>query len=107
MKPFYKNNYQEQQHILQLAEAIAKLENATEVQRFLEDLCTPTELQAMADRWRVVDFIQQGKPYRQIYEETGVSMTTIGRVARCLRFGSGGYHLVQTRIQNPQKEITP
>ena len=49
------------------------------------------ELEAMADRWKVVPLLQQGVPYREIHERTGVSVTTIGRVARTLEHGAGGY----------------
>ncbi|MBS0288372.1 MAG: transposase [Proteobacteria bacterium] len=86
----------EPQH--QLYEAILTLKNVDEAKQFFEDLCTPTERQAMADRWLVVDPIKQGIPYRTIYEQTGVSVTTIGRVARCLAFGLG-YNLVYERIK--------
>ena len=83
----------------QLYEAILALKNVDEAKQFFEDLCTPTERQAMADRWLVVEPIKQGVPYRTIYEETGVSVTTVGRVARCLSFGTGGYNLVFDRIK--------
>nr|WP_284347006.1 Trp family transcriptional regulator [Xanthomonas oryzae] len=53
-------------------------------QAFLRDLCTPAELEAMADRWRVVPLLVKGVPYREIHELTQVSVTTIGRVARTL-----------------------
>ena len=53
----------------------------------------------MADRWRVVPLIKADIPYRQIYEETGVSVTTVGRVARCLIIGKGGYDLVFKRLK--------
>jgi TrpR-related protein YerC/YecD len=53
----------------------------------------------MADRWQVVAAIKAGKPYRQIYEETGVSVTTVGRVARSLRLGEGGYKLIYSRLE--------
>jgi TrpR-related protein YerC/YecD len=82
-----------------LFEAFSKLETAAEAQAFFEDLCTPAEIEAMNDRWRVIPFIKQNIPYRQIHEETGVSITTIGRVARCLHLGSGGYDLLYTRTQ--------
>jgi TrpR-related protein YerC/YecD len=112
MKPLYKSSndpHNSLDHVQKLSEALSILENAAEVQKFLEDLCTPAELQAMADRWRVVDLIESSKPYRQIYEETGVSMTTIGRVARCLRFGTGGYQLARTRttLEQLNNEINP
>ncbi len=83
----------------QLYEAIAAIRDVEEAKKFFEDLCTPTERQSMADRWRVVLPIKQGIPYRTIYEQTGVSVTTIGRVARCLTQGTGGYNLIFERIK--------
>jgi len=82
----------------QLFEAIAAIRDVDEAKQFFEDLCTPAERQSMADRWRVVGPIKQGIPYRTIYEQTGVSVTTIGRVARCLMEGEGGYNLIFERI---------
>ena len=83
----------------ELFEAMAKLNNVAEAKQFLVDLCTPAELQAMADRWRVVSPLMQERPYRKINETTGVSMTTIGRVARSITFGEGGYKLIYQRLQ--------
>lgn len=74
-----------------LAQAIAQLRDPAEVAAFLQDLCTPAELEAMTDRWRVVPLLVQGVPYREIHERTLVSVTTIGRVARTLDHGAGGY----------------
>ena len=82
-----------------LYEAIAAIKNPEEARKFFQDLCTPTEIQAMADRWRVVDSIKKGKPYRQIYDETGVSVTTVGRVSRCIMLGEGGYNLIYERVE--------
>lgn len=76
-----------------LSAAISGLKNAEQVYAFLLDLCTPAELEAMADRWQVVEPLTRAVPYRQIHDDTGVSVTTIGRVARCLELGSGGYRL--------------
>jgi len=47
----------------------------------------------------VVEWLQKGLPYREIHRLTGVSVTTIGRVARCLADGNGGYSLAVTRQQ--------
>lgn len=76
---------------LSLCRAFAGLEGAAEVRAFLIDLCTPAELQALADRWLVAELLDRGLTYRQINEQTGVSVTTIGRVARYLNAGAGGY----------------
>ncbi len=69
-----------------------------ELRAFLDDLCTPAELEAIADRWRVVPLLLKETPYREIHDRTGVSVTTIGRIARCLAFGAGGYRLAADRV---------
>ena len=79
-------------------EAIAAIKNAHEAEMFLGDLCTPAELEAMSDRWRVVPLLKAEKSYQKIHEETGVSVTTVGRVARTLMLGSGGYQLIYARL---------
>ncbi len=86
--------------------AIASLRAPEEVRAFFRDLCTPAELQAMADRWAVVDYLGRGLPYREIHRLTGVSVTTIGRVARFLAAGHGGYALAAARLDKarPQPE---
>ena len=81
-----------------LSAALAALHEPAAARAFLEDLCTPAELEAMADRWRVVPFLVDGLPYREIHDLTGVSVTTIGRVARCLALGAGGYQLAAKRL---------
>ena len=81
-----------------LCAALAALRTPRECRAFLRDLCTPAELQAMADRWTVVDCLKRGLPYRGIQRLTGVSVTTIGRVARFLATGHGGYDTAARRL---------
>lgn len=76
---------------LSLCEALLSLKNADEMLAFLRDLCTPAELEVLVDRWRVVPYLLEGVSYREIHERTAVSITTIGRVARYLNQGNGGY----------------
>jgi len=79
--------------------AIASIKSLEEAKGFFQDLCTPAELQAMVDRWLVVDLLHQDKSYRTINEITGVSVTTIGRVARSLSLGEGGYEKIYQRCK--------
>ena len=74
-----------------LCRALLSLDSVADMRAFLRDLCTPSELEALTDRWRVVPYILKGMPYREIHERTAVSITTIGRVARFLNQGNGGY----------------
>ncbi len=79
--------------------AVLTQKTVDECRDFFRDLCTPAELQAMSDGWAVVEWLQKGLPYREIHRLTGVSVTTIGRVARCLADGNGGYSLAVSRQQ--------
>ena len=82
-----------------LSEALLSLETPAETRNFLEDLCTPAELEAMVDRWRVAQLLNEGLSYRDIRELTEVSVTTIGRVARFIERGAGGYRTALERLQ--------
>jgi len=81
-----------------LLEAILAMRSPGELRALLEDLCTPAELEAIADRWKVIPLLLQEIPYREIHDRTGVSVTTIGRIARCLVAGAGGYRLAAERV---------
>lgn len=74
-----------------LCRALLTLRTLPQLSAFLRDLCTPAELEALTDRWRVVPYLLDGVAYREIHERTAVSVTTIGRVARFLSQGNGGY----------------
>jgi TrpR-related protein YerC/YecD len=80
-----------------LFDAVKALRTRAEVERFLRDLCTLSELEAMAHRWEVARLLEQGLPYLEIAERTGASTTTVTRVAHWLRHGEGGYRLALDR----------
>src|SRR5262245_36663828 len=83
--------------MVELFEAISKLESPEEVEIFCRDLCTLAELEAMAHRWEVVRLLEQRLPYVEISQRTGASTTTVTRVAHWLRHGEGGYRLALDR----------
>ena len=83
-----------------LYQAILSLRSEEECRQFFTDLCTPAELEALVDRWAVVAYLNDGLPYRQIHALTGVSVTTIGRVARFLTAGNGGYGTALERLNS-------
>lgn len=92
-----------------LYSAFLTLDTASEVRQFLLDLCTPAELEAIVDRWWTASLLSEGKSYREISDITGVSVTTIGRVARFLNMGEGGYRLAlrhETAGEQPQRNQT-
>lgn len=69
-----------------LARALTSVDTAQLMEKFLTDLCTPAELRAMSERWHVAQLLDKGElSYRDINAKTGVSTTTIARVARFLK----------------------
>ncbi|MGH8223686.1 MAG: YerC/YecD family TrpR-related protein [Woeseiaceae bacterium] len=86
-----------------LFRAVISLEDVRECRNFFKDLCTPAELQALVDRWQVVERLRRRMPYRRIHDETGVSVTTIGRVARFLSDGFGGYETALRRVSGKRQ----
>ena len=84
-----------------LFDAVNNLQGTAEIRSFLKDLCTPAELQALVDRWQVVGLLEKELPYRRIHDMTGVSVTTIGRVARFLTDGYGGYQTAIEKSDHP------
>ena len=85
--------------IRKLGEAIASLRTPEEAARFLRDLCTLSELEAMAHRWQVAKLLDEGLPYLTVSQRTGASTTTVTRVALWLRRGEGGYRLALDRAR--------
>jgi TrpR-related protein YerC/YecD len=70
----------------ELCDALLTPRSRVEMQRLLRDLCTPSEIRALAERWHVARLLDASDlSYRDIHEGTGVSTTTVVRVGRFLR----------------------
>lgn len=84
-----------------LSRALSSIENTELMEKFLIDLCTPAELRALSERWHVARLLDKGEQsYRDINAETGVSTTTIARVARFLKDEPHqGYRTVLDRLK--------
>jgi TrpR-related protein YerC/YecD len=81
----------------ELFSAIASMKTAEETGRLLRDLCTVSELDAMAHRWEVAQLLDEGLPYLEVAKRAHASTTTVTRVAQWLRRGEGGYGLALKR----------
>ena len=81
----------------ELFATIASLRTPAEARRFFRDLCTRSELEAMAHRWEVAKLLDQGLPYLEVAKRAHASTTTVTRVAQWLRNGEGGYRLALQR----------
>ena len=85
--------------LAELADAVASLRTRDEAQRFLRDLCTLPELEALSHRWQTALLLEQGLPYVEIAERVPTSTATVTRVAQWLRHGTGGYRIALDRAR--------
>ena len=87
-----------------LYKAIVALKDEEECRKFLEDLCTVSEIKAMEQRMDVAMLLDDGLIYSDILERTGASSATISRVNRCLHYGADGYRTIIPRLKNKEEE---
>lgn len=88
----------------QLVKAILSLKTEEQCYRFFEDICTVSELKALAQRLEVARMLDEGYIYESIVEKTGASTATISRVKRCLVYGADGYNSVMELLKEEHKD---
>lgn len=89
--------------ISRLFQVILQLGSEEECRRFFEDLCTVREIADMAQRLDAAFLLDKKCSYQQIAKDIQISTATIGRVSKCLNYGSGGYRLALDRWYAAEK----
>lgn len=87
----------------QLCKAILSLKDEEQCYKFFLDVCTVSELKAMAQRLEVAKMLDEGCIYETIVEKTGASTATISRVKRALVYGADGYRSVLKVLEEENK----
>ena len=82
-----------------LFDAILSLKTKDECYAFFEDICTIKEIKDMSQRLEVAMLLRQGNSYQKVSDTTKASSATVGRVKRCLDYGSGGYSKIISRLE--------
>ncbi len=77
--------------INELANVILSIKNKATLLNFLRDIATIEEIESLAGRWEAAKLIHKGVSYRDIAQKTGLSTTTITRIAYWIKHGEGGY----------------
>ena len=86
-----------------LFQSILNLGSIEECYSYFEDLCTIKEIQDMAQRLDTAILLDQGVSYQKITQQVGISTATIGRVSKCLNYGTGGYKLAIQRLEGKEE----
>jgi TrpR-related protein YerC/YecD len=83
-----------------LVRAILALKTTNETERFLRDLMTEKEIGELARRLKAAEMLIEKQPYSAIEKETGLSSTTVARVAKWLNGKEGGYREIINRLHH-------
>ena len=84
-------------------QTILNLESIDECYEYFSDICTIKEVQDMAQRLDAAILLDEGLSYQKIAEQIEVSSATIGRVSKCLNYGSGGYRNAIDKLNKENK----
>lgn len=81
-----------------LFQTILNLKNIEECYAYFDDICTIKEILDLTQRLDTAILLDKGYSYQKITEKVDVSTATIGRVSKCLNYGSGGYRTAIDRL---------
>ena len=81
-----------------LYKVVSMIDSEEDARAFFDDICTPTEINALSQRLDVASRLKAGQSFNKISAETGASTATISRVSRCLSRGSGGYRTALEKL---------
>ena len=83
------------QHIDELYELIASIEDPEDIRALFDDMCTRKEIDNMAERIFAAKLLLRGNTYSQVMAQADISSATLSRVSRCVQYGSGYSRLLK------------
>ncbi|MDP2625268.1 MAG: YerC/YecD family TrpR-related protein [Candidatus Peregrinibacteria bacterium] len=91
-KKLFKTGRQE------LSQAFLEMKTSKEMDKFLEDLLTPQELETLVERWLLIKLLLDGKTQREVRDELGIGIATVTRGSKQLKYGTGGFEMAVKRV---------
>lgn len=88
---FTEDSWKKEPWFRALSKALLSRKTEDEMDAFIRDIATLSEMQALGERLEVAKLLAQGLSYREVAKRTGASTTTVTRVAHFLENGEGGY----------------
>lgn len=90
---------------LPVTHALLSLKDSSEMRKFLRDILTPAEMNAVEERWQIAQMLYaKDLSYREIASSLGASVTTVTRVARFLNHEPyQGYKTALARLEQERE----
>ena len=93
--------------VQQLVDAFVYIDSSIEAEAFLRDLLTADEIMEFSRRLEAARLLSNKTAYNYITDKTGLSSTTIARIAKWLRGPIGGYRTVLGKLSATMHHHNP
>ncbi len=84
-------------YVKELADAFVSIRDASLATAFLNNILTPAELEEISKRLQIVKLLLKGVPQRDVAKKLNVSMGTVSRGSRELKYGENGFKKILQR----------
>ena len=84
----------DKQFIKELSLALVGIKDEVTAEAFLRNILTPAELDEISKRLQIVKLLLKGVPQREVAKKLGVSMGTVSRGSRELKYGENGFRKI-------------
>ena len=84
----------------ELVQVLAGIQDSDLLDRFLKEILTPSEQEAILLRWKLVNALHEGKTQREIASELKISLCKITRGAKILKAPASAFAEI---LSSPQK----
>lgn len=83
-----------EKYVKELADAIVSIRETGLAEAFLRNILTPSELEEISKRLQIVKLLLDGVSQREVAKKLGISMGTVSRGSRELKYGENGFRRV-------------
>jgi TrpR-related protein YerC/YecD len=86
-----------------IVDSFYKIKTKKNLALFIADLLTEEEVLDLAQRLKIAQLILAGKTYDEIANQISVSSSTISKIGQVIKFGKGGFKLIQPKVKSGKK----
>ena len=90
-------------HYQELLELFLSINTEKEADLLLRDMFTPQEIDALCERWQLIQRLHEGMSQRDIAKELQISVGTVTRGSRALQYGAGGFEYFLKKLHKTKK----
>jgi Trp operon repressor len=88
----------QEQQLGELSDLILQARDRQELETLLQGLLTPQEVDEIVQRWRLMALLLRGTTQRDISHQLGISLGTIARGSRLLKYGQPAFRDLAARL---------